>query len=153
MTWIEGTADREYVVARPYDEVVDFFADPAEFKSAMVDLESAERVDDDTWRWTLEQKGAKGISFQGKYTVRYDRDGDIVTWETVGDGNMRSEGKATFEELDDDRTRVHYHSEMAADLPIPGLMAKAFNKIIAREVKKGVESFLDNAKQQLEEGR
>lgn len=151
MTWIEGTAEREYVVERPYDEVVDFFARPAEFKSAMAELESAERVDDDTWRWTLEEKGAKGISFQGHYTVRYDRDGDVVTWETVEDGNMRSEGKATFEEVDDSRTRVHYRSEMAADLPIPGLMAKAFNSIIAREVKKGVESFLDNAKDQLEE--
>lgn len=152
MAWIEGTEQREYVIDAPYDEVVDFFATPGEFKAAMAELESSEQVDEDTWKWTLEEKGAKGISFQGEYTVRYHRDGDVVTWETVEESNMRSEGKATFEKVDGERTRVNYRSEIAADLPIPGLMAKAFNKIIAREVKKGVGHFLDNAKDILERG-
>jgi carbon monoxide dehydrogenase subunit G len=152
MAWIEGTEERTFRVDAPADRVAEFFASPAEFKACMTELESAEPVEDDTWRWVLEEKGAKGLSFQGEYTVRYERDGHQVTWTTVRDSNMRSEGSVDVESLDDGTSRVTYQARISADLPIPKLMAKAFEGIIANEVTKGVGAFLDNAKRTLDGG-
>lgn len=143
MTWIEGEHQRTFEVEAPLDEVAEFLSDPSRLRHCIVDLEKAEKVDDQTWRWVLEEIGAKNITFQGDYTVRYQRDGDVVTWESTGDGTMRTEGRAQLEAIDDDTTRVDYREALSSDLPIPRLTKKVFRPIVAREVRRGVDAFVD----------
>lgn len=150
MAWLEGTEEREFVIGAPKEEVAAFFANPDEFGDCLEEMESIEAVDDSTWAFTLEELAAKGISFQGYHETEYRRDGDVVEWESVGDDNMRTEGVVRVEAVDDDRTRVDFEETIGAKLPIPGLMASAFEPIVAREVRKGINSFLDNAKDELE---
>ena len=143
MTWIEAGHKRTFEVDAPLDEVADFFSDPSQIRHCMQELETGEKVDEQTWRWILKEIGAKGITFQGDYTVRYVRDGDEVTWKSEGEGTMRTEGTAEFEEIDEGRTRVDYEETLASDLPIPKLARRVFRPIVAREVRKGVEEFID----------
>lgn len=150
MAWLEGTEEREFVVDAPKEDVAAFFADPDEFGDCLEDMESIESVGDSTWAFTLEEIAAKGVSFQGYHETEYRRDGDVVEWETVGDDNMRTEGKARLEAVDEGRTRVDFEETIGAKLPIPGLMASVFEPIVAREIRKGVGTFLDNAKDELE---
>lgn len=142
MTWIEASHQKTFEVDAPREEVAQFLSDPSQIRHCMVDLETGERVDDQTWRWILEEVGAKGITFQGDYTVRYQRDGDVVTWKSEGEGTMRAEGVAEVEAIDEDRTRVEYEETLASDLPIPKLARRVFKPIVGREVKKGVEAYL-----------
>ncbi len=144
MTWIEASHQRTFEVDVPPEEIAQFFSDPSQIRHCMRDLETGEKVDDQTWRWILEEVGAKNITFQGDYTVRYTREeDDVVTWKSEGEGTMRTEGRAEFEALGSDRTRVEYEETLASDLPIPRLARRVFRPIVAREVKKGVEGFLD----------
>lgn len=149
MAWIEGTEDRTFVVDAPYEDVVEFFCEPANFKEAFSQMEDSEEIEPGKWRWTLQEKAEKGIKFQGKYVVAYDRDGDRVEW-TTEDGNMKSSGSTTFDDLDG-KTRVHYKETLRVDLPIPRLMAKVFKPIVSREVAGGIKDFLDRAQSILEE--
>lgn len=149
MAWIEGTEDRTFTVAAPYDEVVDFFCEPAQFKDAFSQMEKAEEVEPKVWHWTLQKKSEKGITFQGDYTVAYEREGDEATWSTR-DGNMRSSGRVSFREIGPETTQVHYVETLATDLPIPRLMARVFQPIVGREIRKGVGDFLDRAQSILE---
>jgi len=153
MAWLEGTAEREFEVECSADRVAAFFADPGQFEHCVPDLDRLEQIEDDIWQFTLEELSAKGVSFQGEYRVAYRRDGDEVVWEpTDVDKNMKSEGKASVEQLGGDRSRVVYEETMSVELPIPSLMTKVFNPIVSREVRKGVEQMLDCAKQTLEDG-
>lgn len=152
MTWVEGQHQRTFEVGVELEEVAEFLSDPSRLKECMVDLADAQEVDDQTWRWIREEVGAKNITFQPDYTVRYTRQGDVVVWESVGDGTMRSEGRAELEAIDEQTTRVDYREKLASDLPIPKLARKVFEPIVGREVKKGVNEFVDNVIDHLEAG-
>ncbi len=149
MAWIEGTEEQTFEVDASLQEAADFFADPATFQECLSQVEQAEEVEPMVWRWVLQEKSEKGITYQADYTVEYERvSDDHVKWSTR-EGNMRSEGFARFDELDNGRTEVHYQETIATDLPIPRLMAKVFSPIVSREIRKGVGSFLDCARQRL----
>ncbi len=153
MTWIEGEHQRSFEVQAPLDEVADFLSDPAQLKECMVDLERTEQIDEQTWRWIRKEIGAKNITFQGDYTVRYERDGDVVTWESIGEGTVRTDGRAELKAVDDETTRVDYREKLASDLPIPKLARRVFRPIVAREIKSGVDDFVDNVIDYLNDGK
>jgi carbon monoxide dehydrogenase subunit G len=149
MAWIEGTEKQTFVIKAPYETVVDFFADPAKFRVCMDQLEKAEEIETHVWRWTLQEKSEKGITFQGVYTVGYERQGDKVVWKPAAEGTMTSHGVATFKQVPAG-TEVTYEETIATDLPVPKLAAKVFGPIVAREIRKGVGSYLEGVKRHLE---
>ena len=153
MTWIDTDYERTFTVEAPAGEVAEFLSNPSGLRHCMGDLERAEEIDEQTFRWVLEEVGAKNVTFQGDYSVRYSRDGTRVTWESTGDGTMRTEGEATVEQLDDQRSRVDYRESLSSDLPIPRLAKKVFSGIVDREVSKGVDEFLDSVIEYLEAGQ
>lgn len=151
MAWVEGVVERTFVVDAPLEKVASFFCDPAQFQAAFGSMEKSEEVEDGVWNWTLEEKSEKGITFQGIYKVKYVRDGDSVTWETL-EGNVRSNGTTRCRDIGGDRTEVVYNETMQTDLPIPRLAAKVFKPIVSREVRAGIGDFLDRAKEIIESG-
>ena len=149
MAWIEGKLDRTFVINAPYEDVLAFFSNPDAFKEAYVGLEVCEDMGDGVWRWQLEEKTEKGITFQPNYQVKYTVISENEReWEPV-EGNIRSTGRAVFKDLSG-KTEIEYHEKMETDLPIPRLAAKIFGKIVGREVAAGVNDFLNNAKNLLE---
>lgn len=144
MAWIEGTETQCFFVSRAPAEVAEYFSNPEIFAAAFSQLESKEKLADDTWRWTLVGKSEKGITFQGVYTVKYVRTDEGVTWETTG-GNMRSTGVVVCTPQDDG-TDVNYSETLSVDLPIPKIAAKIFRPIVAREIRAGVGDFLDRSR-------
>ncbi len=144
MAWIEGTESQCFQVSASPTEVADYFSDPERFAAAFSQLEHKEKLADGSWRWTLVGKSEKGITFQGVYTVQYQRTADGATWETT-DGNMRSTGVVVCAPSKDG-TEVTYTEVLAVDLPIPKLAAKIFRPIVAREIRAGVGDFLDRSR-------
>lgn len=149
MAWIEGTEEQTFEVDAPSDEVIDFFGDPAKFKECLSELESSEELEPMVWHWVLEEKSEKGITYQADYIVEYERTADNrAEWHTR-EGNMRSEGFVECTDKGGGSTEVHYKETIASDLPIAKLLAKVFRPIVAREIRKGVGSYLDCARQRL----
>lgn len=153
MAWIEAKHERTLEVDAPLDEVAEFFSDPSQIRHCMGDLDVGEEIDEQTWRWNMKEIGARNITFKGVHQVRYERDGDQVRWKSEGEGNMRTEGVARFSALDGESTRVEYEETMASDLPIPRLAAKVFRPIVAREVRRGIDEYLNNAVEYINAGR
>lgn len=149
MAWIEGSLTRTFTVSAPYDEVVAYFADPNRFMDANEDVESIKDLGDNVFKFTLKEKAEKGIKFQGIYDVRYSRDGDRVTWETV-EGNTRTSGSTRFVDQGAQGVEVTYTETISPDLPIPAIMSRVFAPIVSREVSKGIGTFLDRSKELLE---
>ncbi len=149
MAWIEGKLERTFVINAPFEDVLAFFSNPDAFKEAFVGLEECEEVGDGVWRWLLEKKTDKGVTFQPSYQVKYTTISETEReWEPV-EGNMRSTGRVVFKDLSG-KTQLEYSETMSADLPIPRLAAKVFGKIVGKEVAAGVGEFLDRAKNLLE---
>ena len=150
MAWVEGTEKQSLVINAPVAKVVDFFADPKQLRICLTQLESAEEIEPNVWKWTLREKNEKGIKFQGIYTVRYTRKSDsTVVWETVDAQTMRAEGTVVCRALGN-KTEIEYQETIATDLPIPRLAAKVFRPLVAHEIRKDVGSYLELAKQHLE---
>ena len=149
MAWIEGTETRTFTVNAPVDEVADFFCEPEQFQHAFGQMESSEELEPGIWHWTLVEKAEKGIRFQGAYTVKYERDGETCTWDTVPGGNSTSKGRVVCR-AQGNRTQVEYTETLSFDLPIPKLAAKIFRPIVAREIRHGVGEFLDRGKEIIE---
>jgi len=152
MGWLEGDAERDYEIDAPLEDVIDYFSSPDNFSECLSEMESVDKVADSRWRFVMEEMSAKGISFQGEYEVEYERDGSTVRWYPGGrEGNMKSEGKAEFEETTDGGVHVSYEETISVELPIPSLMTKVFKPIVSKQVSKGVNGMLDCCKKTLEE--
>ena len=152
MAWIEGTERRTYDIHAPIEKVYAFLSTPELLKAAFLELERHEILDATTARWILKEKNEKGVKFRPDYTVRYGGNGrDRVEWSSLAGGNMRAKGKAVLRSKGVDVTEVQYEETIASDLPIPGLMARVFQPIVAREIRKGVQGFLDRIKARLEQ--
>ena len=123
----------------------DIFCDPARFKAAFTEMERAQELEPGTWRWVLEEKSEKGIKFKADYTVRYTREDNVLTWDTI-DGNMKSRGRVEVRQTASNKAEVDYSETISTSLPIPKLMTKVFQPIVQREVTKGVSDFLRHAR-------
>lgn len=153
MAWIDGTERRTYDIEAPIDKVYEFLTNPLVRKDAILDIERFEKIDDATCRWIMREKREKGITFRGDYTVRYEGNGrDRAQWGTVGTGTMRTRGSASLRAKGPTTTEVRFEEKIESDIPLPSLMAKVIKPIVAREIRAGVQGFLDRMKTKLERG-
>ncbi len=149
MAWIDGAEDRIFYLDLGEAEVVDFFCNPHRFTEAFTTLEKGSEIEPNVWEYILEPISAGGIRFQGKYIVEYERDGNTIWWSSRDEENMKSEGKTVVSKVGS-RIQVEYEETISTNLPIPKIAAKVFRPIVAHEVKKGINAFLDTACQLLE---
>lgn len=152
MGWVEGTERRTYDIRAPIEKVYAFLSTPDLLKAAFLELERYEILDPATARWHLKEKNEKGVKFRPDYTVRYGGNGrDRVEWSSLTGGNMRAKGTAVLRAKGADVTEVQYEETIASDLPVPSFLARVFQPIVAREIRKGVQGFLDRIKARLEQ--
>lgn len=104
-------------------------------------IERSEILDPDTLRLTLQEKGMKGVRYQAKYTVRYERGDGFLRWKTIESQNLWSSGEARFLP-DGDGTRVEYRQLIETEIPVPRLLAKLAEGIVQNEIVGGVRAYL-----------
>lgn len=146
MPKIPATLEQTFVVLAPMDEVYTYFLDPKENEDDFVDLVSCEDKGEGVFSFVGEKKTEKGTTFQPLWTCKYEGEGGhTVTWKSL-EGNADVEGSVKLRSLGDDKTEVIFKETWAPDLPINAILAKVFKPIVAREVKKGIEKYLNNVR-------
>lgn len=151
MPKFSGTESRVFTIRAPFDKVVETMTQPDKFRAYLGDLERFEKIDEQTWRWVLQEKNEAGVHFQGDYTCKYIWDGKReFTWSTVSKGNMTSVGRTTFVKEGDKATRVDYTETIECDMEVNFILAKVIKPIVNREIAKGVGGYLDAVKAALE---
>lgn len=149
MVKISATEERTLRVRAPVSEVRDFFLDPDKLREVSADVETFERIDPRRARWILTEKVEKGVRFQADYTVEYDsKSDDRVAWRTT-EGNMGVEGEAILRRVEPQGTEIRYRETVSPDLPITRLTALLFKPIVANELRKDINHFLDRVVERL----
>ncbi len=151
MTWIRGRERRQIEIRAPMAEVYAFFVSPARRSEAFDDIRERRPVDEGCERWILEARTALKVTVQPDYTTRYRGNGrDTITWEPAGEGTTKTRGVARLKPAGTGVTLVDYEETIESDLPIPRMMVRVFEPVVAREIRRGVRDFLERARRLLE---
>lgn len=136
MTRFEGHYDQTHTVSAPPEVVLAQFLDLDQIIEHFGDLDSADRVDENTLTFHLKEQNHGVFTFKGLYTCRYLADGDVgVKWASEGEGNVETKGHLTVAPGDAaGTTRLHYVADMALEIDV--------NKMLAPMLKPVVEAII-----------
>lgn len=149
MAKFKGELSRTFTVAATKERAMEFMSDPEKFRHCLIGVEKAERLPDGTVKYQLEEKAEAGVRFKGAYSVKFVSQGDALTWTTVGQGNMWSNGKASFRAVGAS-TEITYQESLECDMDVNMLLGKVIAPIVNREIAKGVGGYLDRVKESLD---
>jgi uncharacterized membrane protein len=145
MAKISATEQRVLQVTTSPQKVYAFFSQPEQLCQAMDGVESFETLEGGKVHWVLEEKRDQGICFQPDYVMELNGDGTShVTWRTVA-GNMGDDGEVWIDPLPEGGSQIRYLQTVEPDLPITPLMARLLKPLVARELRKDVLRFLEQA--------
>jgi uncharacterized membrane protein len=143
MARFRGTHQESFTVDRPVEAVQAHFSDLDMIVRHYGPIQRSERLDDDTLRLTLQEKGAKGIRYQAIYTVRYERSTPgLLRWSTLQSENLWSSGEARFSAAGAGGTRVDYQQTIETEIPVPRLLAGMAEGLVRNEIIGGVKAYL-----------
>lgn len=143
MPRFSGEYEEQFEVPVSIDRAKAHFGDLDTIIANYGPLQAHRKVDAETLELTLIPRAEKGVSFAGKYTCKYTWPSEnVLKWETLGQGNMWSTGRAEFSAVGDSRTRVSYSQTMETEMQVNSLLAKVIRPIVNTEIKKGVRDYL-----------
>jgi carbon monoxide dehydrogenase subunit G len=145
---ITATEEQVFNVPVSPDRVYAFFADLEKVREITPGVERCERLPDGRVRWVLEEKIDKGIRFQADFVVVYDGNGtDHVRCRFV-EGNMVNQWDVWMTPVAGG-TEIRYSETVAPELPITPVLALLIKPLVARELRNGVNRFLDRVREVL----
>ncbi len=147
MAWFEGTHTESRTLPHPKEAVRAHFSDLETIAKNTSDLES-HSIDGDVLTMHMKEQNHGIVKFKGHVECRFSLEGDTLTWEAVGDTNLKQSGKATFT-ANGDGTDLDYTETIAIDLGIPKLMAGGLKPMIAPMLSKEVKDYVDRMAQSL----
>ena len=141
MSRFEGSHTTTVTVTKPISAAIAHFADPETIVGHSENVASA-NVEGDTVHFVLTEQDHGITKFEGRYSCRYTADGNIVKWQTVGEGNFVQSGQATFTELDGGKTEIAYTEDLGIDLDVPAMMAPMLKPVISQVLAHEAKGFL-----------
>jgi len=151
MARFSGTDAHSLIIRAPKEHVVAIMTEPARIIESLGNVDATEHVDDRTIRIVQNEVHEKGVRFKGDRTVRYDYDGaDLLTWNTVSNGNMMASGQARFIAEDETRTRVEFRETIECEMQVNRLLGRVLKPIVERHIARGVGEYLERVRARLE---
>jgi carbon monoxide dehydrogenase subunit G len=148
MAQIAATEEQVFNVPASPERVYAFFTALDQLRAATPGVERCEQLPDGRVRWVLEEKVDKGIRFRADYVVTYDGNGtDHARCRSVA-GNMANDWDAWIKPAPGG-SEVRYRETVAPDLPITAGLALLIRPLVARELRKDVNRFLDRVRERL----
>ena len=140
-----GTFNESFTVAASPEAVRAHFLDTDAIIEHFGDLESAEKLDDHTVRYLMEEQNHGIFSFQGRYTCRYEADGeDGSRWESQGDdGNIWTHGSLTVAPGDaPGTTKLDYQAEMTLEIDLNPMLATALAPVVKASIPSQMKDYV-----------
>lgn len=134
-------------IARPAQELYDFWRDPANLAQIMDNVVSIEPLGADRSRWTVRGPGDTRYSWEAVITD--DQPGRSITWQSAEGADVDNSGRIEFEEAGARGTVVR--ATIAYDPP-GGTMGKLVAKLLRREPRVQSRYELRRFKQLMETG-
>ncbi len=103
-----------------------------------------------TLKLTLEPRTEVGVTFEGCHSVRYSfADDHELEWKSVGQGNMKSKGFATFKPVGKKRTEVKYYESVERDVDVNFLVAPIIGPIVSRQIRDDIKDYIKRMRKAL----
>ena len=142
-----GSLSAESVtIDRPAAELFAYWRDVDNLPSFVENLESIEKIDDRTSRWTVKAPGGKTVSWESVITD--EEPGRSISWQ-ARDADVPNSGKVEFEDAGSRGTIVR--AIIAYDPPA-GVIGKVVAKMFQREPRIQSRRDLHRFKQLMEAG-
>jgi carbon monoxide dehydrogenase subunit G len=145
MARFEASFHEEFTVRAEPAAVLAQFLDLDQIIAHYGDLETAERLDDETLQFLLKNQNHGVFSFQGRYVCRYRRDGDAATaWASEGEGgNVFTSGRATVAPgAEPGTTRFDYRADMALEIDVNKMLAPVLDGIVKAAITQQMRAYV-----------
>ena len=122
-----------------------FLRDPEARIRATEELERCERVDERSVRFFLKTERHGPVEFNGRYLLRWSREGDTVRWSTVHEpgSNITVSGQARITPDGRGGSRIDWDEQVATELPINRIVAKAVGPVASRLMARGIRGAVE----------
>lgn len=142
----QGEFSETFQVAASPDRVRQQFLDLDQVIAHYGDLDSADRVDDQTLRFVLTEQNQGVFTFQGRYDCRYQPQGDDgVSWDSVptDDANIETTGKLTVREGDSPGSSVlDYSASMTLDIEVNKMLAPMLKPVVEAAIAHQMKDYV-----------
>lgn len=149
MAVFRGSYEEKFTVDVPLEKARAFFSDLENIGRNYDGVDRWEKVDDRTLHIFLKPQAAVGVTFRGEHVCKYEFGDRHLAWKTEPDGNVRSQGRATFEPAGENRTTIVHRDEIECEMDINRFVAKALQPIVGRSIEKGVKAYLERMRNDL----
>jgi carbon monoxide dehydrogenase subunit G len=140
--------NRKFNVNADIDTVFALVSDVPASASHFPKVESITALEDNTFRWIMEEVSSGGYSIQSIYASKYvaDSNAKSVAWTPIkGEGNGLVSGKYELKELATG-TQVSFKIKAELTLPFPGLLKLVISPLVKLEFTEMVDKYLNNLK-------
>lgn len=148
MARFKGTLDETLHVKAPPAAVLAQFLDLDAILEHFGDLESSERLDDNTLRFLMEAQNHGVFSFQGRYACRYQASGDDgAEWATVEElvdgtnvwviGRLKAAPGA-----EPGTTALHYYTEMELEIEVNAMLVPVLGPVVSASIPGQVKDYV-----------
>lgn len=142
MARLSGELVDTFTTTAPPQVARDHFVDLDAAIAATTQAKVADKLDDHTVKFTLHPQQHGAYTVEPVYTIRYTAVGDdTAVWETL-EGNMGSDGRAVFKPAPGGGTRIEYRHTIGVDLPLPKLVVKMLQPVVAGMVTSNVRVYV-----------
>ncbi|MFK7931350.1 MAG: hypothetical protein AB8H79_24425 [Myxococcota bacterium] len=145
----QGTYSESFTVSAAADAVVAQFLDLDQVVALYGDLDSGDRIDDQTLQFMLTEQNHGVFTFKGRYDCRYEPVGtDGVKWSSVpvsnGDeANCDTQGHLSVKAGDDAGTCVlEYNATMTLDIDVNKMLAPMLKPIVEAAITKEMGEYV-----------
>jgi uncharacterized membrane protein len=134
---MSGQITESVIIKGHPGEIFELWSDYEMFPSIIKDIKNIEMLGLQTSRWVVKGPLGKDLEWTAEVT-RFDEDRRIG-WKTL-DGDVKTSGQVTFQELPDNETQV---TVMMQYVPPAGKLGEVASKLLANPREKITESLRD----------
>lgn len=103
-----------------------------------------------TLKLELEPRTEIGVTFEGRHSIRYTfADDHELEWKSVGDGNMKSKGSATFKAVGKKKTEIKYFDSVECDMDVNFFVAPIIGPVVSRQIRDGIKDYIKRMRKAL----
>ena len=144
----DALVSRTVTIARPAQELYDFWRRFENLAAFMDNVKSVETLDARRSRWTIAAPGGTEIQFVSRITE--DQPGRVIAWESEADATIRNSGRVEFLDAAPGRGTM-VRATIDYDPPF-GTLGRAVAKLLQREPNVQARRDLRRFKQLMETG-
>ena len=132
----------QIVIGRPAADIYRFWRELENLSEFMDHVKSVEELDDLRSRWIV--RGPAGSEVEWMATIVTDREGELISWESLPGAEVQNAGSVRFEPMSNDNTRVKVTLQYQPPAGVLGAtVAKMFGEAPEQQLRDDLQRLKD----------